>query len=119
MVFVPPSWVPDITPRIPARVNVGDFVLDGRRAGGCVRPPLVDASTGDICTTEEMSEKVDTLAAALHQDLGWSRDESSAAAKVVGVVCLNSVGLLFAPSSRHLYSGMASNTCRELSSNLD
>ncbi|KAK3934811.1 hypothetical protein QBC46DRAFT_453931 [Diplogelasinospora grovesii] len=91
MVFLPPCWVPDITPRIPARVNVGDFVLNGRREGASVRPPLVDASTGRTCTTEEMSENVDTLAAALHQDLGWSRDdERSAEAKVVGVVCLNS-----------------------------
>lgn len=71
-------------------------MLDGRRAGGCVRSPLVEASTGRICATEEMSEKVDALAAALNQDLGWSQDESSAAAKVVGVVCLNSVGLLSA-----------------------
>lgn len=91
MVFVSPSWVPEITPRIPAKVNVGDFVLDGRRAEACVRPPLVDATTGRICTTEEMSENVDLLAAALYQDLGWSRDENSAASKVVGVVCLNSV----------------------------
>lgn len=91
MVFVPPSWVPDIAPRISAKANVGDFVLDGRRAGGCARPALVDASTGRTCTTEEMSEKVDVLAEALYQDLGWSPDESS---KVVSVVCLNSVGLL-------------------------
>ncbi|KAH9212619.1 hypothetical protein DL95DRAFT_303838 [Leptodontidium sp. 2 PMI_412] len=82
MVFVPPSWVPDIAPRISAKANVGDFVLDGRRAGGCARPALVDASTGRTCTTEEMSEKVDVLAEALYQDLGWSPDESS---KVVSI----------------------------------
>jgi hypothetical protein len=118
MGFAPPSWVPDITPRIPAGVNVGDFVLDGRRAEGSARPLLVDASTGRTCTTEEMSDKVDALAAALHQDLGWSPDESSAGAKVVGVVCLNSVGVLPCPHNltcRLLCPGMASKTFRELS----
>ncbi|KAH7330246.1 hypothetical protein BKA65DRAFT_405001 [Rhexocercosporidium sp. MPI-PUGE-AT-0058] len=91
MVFAPPPWVPDIAARIPAKVNVGDFVLDGRRAGGYVLPPLVDASTGRTCTTKEMSEKVDTLAEALYRDFGWSSDESS---KVVSVVCLNSIDFL-------------------------
>lgn len=92
MVFLPPCWVSDISPQIPARVTVGDFVLDGRCKRASVRPPLVDASTGRTCTTEEIAENVDILAAALQEDLGWSRDdENSAEAKVVGVVCLNSV----------------------------
>ncbi|KAH6719152.1 hypothetical protein BKA61DRAFT_731637 [Leptodontidium sp. MPI-SDFR-AT-0119] len=102
MVFVPPSWVPDIAPRISAKANVGDFVLDGRRAGGCARPALVDASTGRTCTTEEMSEKVDVLAEALYQDLGWSPDESS---KVVSVVCLNSIDFLIVCWAVHRIGG--------------
>lgn len=106
MTFLPPSWVPDITPRIPARVNVGDFVLDGRREGASVRPPLVDASTGRTCTTEEMVEKVETLAAALYQDFGWSRDaEGSAEARVVGVVCLNSIEFLIVCWAVHRIGG--------------
>ncbi|KAL9474315.1 hypothetical protein ACSS6W_008695 [Trichoderma asperelloides] len=87
MVFLPPCWVSDISPQIPARVTVGDFVLDGRCKRASVRPPLVDASTGRTCTTEEIAENVDILAAALQEDLGWSRDdENSAEAKVVGVI---------------------------------
>ncbi|KAL3426495.1 hypothetical protein PVAG01_00004 [Phlyctema vagabunda] len=105
MVFIAPSWVPDITSRIPIRANVGDFVLDGRRAKGCVRPLLVDASTGRTCTTEEMSEKVDTLAASLYQDLGWAQHESSTAANVVGVVCLNSIDFLIVCWAVHRIGG--------------
>ncbi|KAL6899906.1 acetyl-CoA synthetase-like protein [Trichoderma evansii] len=79
MVFLPPCWVPDISPRIPAWVTVGDFVLDGRRNGASVQPPLVDASAGRTCTTDEFSENVDILAAALQQELGWSRDDEKLA----------------------------------------
>ncbi|PTB37960.1 putative NRPS-like protein biosynthetic cluster [Trichoderma asperellum] len=106
MVFLPPCWVSDISPQIPARVTVGDFVLDGRRKRASVRPPLVDASTGRTCTTEEIAENVDILAAALQQDLGWSRDdENSAEANVVGVVCLNSIDFLIVCWAVHRIGG--------------
>lgn len=79
-------------------------MLDCRRAQGSVRPPLIDASTGRTCAMDEMSFKVDTLAAALYEDLGCSRGRDSAAAKVVGVVCLNTVGLRSIPSCQHFHS---------------
>lgn len=69
--------------------------LNGRRNLGSGRPPLIDAPTGRICTTDEVSGNVDALAAALHQDLGWERDENGTTSKVIGVLCVNSV------SSRH------------------
>jgi hypothetical protein len=96
MVFLPPSWVPGITDRIPNNVNVGDFVLEGRRDEGSVRPPLICATTGKTYTLDLMVERVAILAAALDQDLGWSREDVPPIEKVIGVMCLNSVCRLLA-----------------------
>ena len=88
--------MPDITDRIPNNVNVGDFVLEGRRDEGSDRPPLVCATTGRTYILEQMFERVGILAAALGQDLGWSRKEVPPVEKVVGVMCQNSVRRLSA-----------------------
>ena len=78
-------------------------MLDNRRqAPPSVRPPLVEASTGRTSTIEEMSEDVDALAAALYQDLGWSSRKANDA-KVVGVVCLNSVCFSLSDSDVCMY----------------
>lgn len=94
MIFLPPSWLPDITPQIARAKTVGDFVLDGRRATGSVRPPLICALTGKSYTADEVREKVESLARALCQDLGWSPNQGLAQDKVVGVLSVNSVCLL-------------------------
>jgi hypothetical protein len=94
MVFLPPSWLPDITAQIPPATNVGDFVLAGRRATGSTRLPLVCAETGKRYTADEIGEKVEILARALCQDLGWSPNHGSAQEKVVAILSENSVRLL-------------------------
>ncbi|RYP15657.1 hypothetical protein DL767_010302 [Monosporascus sp. MG133] len=91
MVFLPPSWLPDITAQIPPATNVGEFVLAGRRAEGSARPPLICAVTGKRYTADEVSEKVEILARALCRDLGWSPNCGSAEEKVVGILSGNSI----------------------------
>jgi hypothetical protein len=91
MVFLPPSWLPDITDQIPPSTSVGDFVLGGRRVEGSTRPPLICAVTGNKYTADEVAKKVENLAKALCQDLEWSPNHGSAPEKVVGLLSGNSV----------------------------
>ena len=91
MVFQPPSWVPDITTQISPNANVAEWALESRRASGSVRSPFICALTGKKYTLKEVREKVNALAKALCNELGWSPNQSTAEDKVIGVLAVNSV----------------------------
>lgn len=92
MVFLPPSWAPDITPYIPPTANVGDFMLEARRASGSVLPPFICALTGNKYTRKDVRENVNALAKSLCHELKWSPNQGNAEDKVIGVLGVNSVG---------------------------
>lgn len=91
MVFQPPSWVPDITTQISPSANVAEWALESRRASGSVRSPFICALTGKKYTLKEVREKVNALAKALCNELGWSPNQGTAEDKVIGVLAVNSV----------------------------
>lgn len=89
--FLPATWIPDITAEIPDNVCVGDFVLQRRQKEATDRPPLICATTDRTYSIEQVIERVGLLTAALGRDLGWPSDETPSNEKIVGVMCLNSV----------------------------
>uniref|UniRef100_A0A0D2Y6R0 Uncharacterized protein n=1 Tax=Fusarium oxysporum (strain Fo5176) TaxID=660025 RepID=A0A0D2Y6R0_FUSOF len=91
MVFQPPSWVPDITTQISPSANVAEWALESRRASGSVRSPFICALTGKKYTLKEVREKVNALAKALCNELGWSPNQGTAEDKVIGVLAVNSI----------------------------
>lgn len=91
MVFQPPSWVPDITTQIPPNANVAEWALESRRATGSVRAPFICALTGKKYTFKDVREKVNALAKALCNELGWLPNQGTAEEKVIGVLAVNSV----------------------------
>lgn len=94
MIFTPPPWVPKISERIPETLTVGEFVLEGdvsRPPTGSGKKPFVDAISGRSVSIEDLGDRVDGLARALAQELGWSPNEGSPWDKVVAIFSLNTV----------------------------
>lgn len=94
MVFTPPPWVPKIGGPIPDTLPVGEFVLNGdasRPPTGSGKAPFVDAISGQSYSVEDLADRVDRLARALSQELGWSPNEGSPLDKVVAIFSLNTV----------------------------
>ncbi|KAF5687020.1 putative phenylacetyl ligase [Fusarium denticulatum] len=106
MVFQPPSWVPDITTQIPSNANVAEWALESRRASGSVRAPFICALTGKKYTLKEVREKVNALAKALCNELGWSPNQGTAEGKVIGVLAVNSLDFLVVCWAIHRIGGI-------------
>ncbi|KAF5551397.1 phenylacetyl ligase [Fusarium mexicanum] len=106
MVFQPPSWVPDITTQIPPNANVAEWALESRRASGSVRAPFICALTGKKYTLKEVREKVNALAKALGNELGWSPNQGTAEEKVIGVLAVNSLDFLIVCWAIHRIGGI-------------
>ncbi|KAJ9414079.1 hypothetical protein QL093DRAFT_2047457 [Fusarium oxysporum] len=106
MVFQPPSWVPDITTQISPSANVAEWALESRRASGSVRSPFICALTGKKYTLKEVREKVNALAKALCNELGWSPNQGTAEDKVIGVLAVNSLDFLVVCWAIHRIGGI-------------
>ncbi|KAM0081890.1 hypothetical protein ACKRZS_005915 [Fusarium odoratissimum] len=106
MVFQPPSWVPDITTQISPNANVAEWALESRRASGSVRSPFICALTGKKYTLKEVREKVNALAKALCNELGWSPNQGTAEDKVIGVLAVNSLDFLVVCWAIHRIGGI-------------
>ncbi|EMT74411.1 Luciferin 4-monooxygenase [Fusarium odoratissimum] len=106
MVFQPPSWVPDITTQISPNANVAEWALESRRASGSVRSPFICALTGKKYTLKEVREKVNALAKALCNELGWLPNQGTAEDKVIGVLAVNSLDFLVVCWAIHRIGGI-------------
>ncbi|KAF9767599.1 hypothetical protein IL306_015213 [Fusarium sp. DS 682] len=107
MVFLPPSWTPDIQAQISPTANVAEWALESRRASGSVHPPFICALTGKKYTLKEVREKVNALAKALCKELQWSPNQGSAEEKVIGVLAVNSLDFLVVCWAIHRIGGIA------------
>ncbi|KAF4334070.1 phenylacetyl ligase [Fusarium beomiforme] len=107
MVFLPPSWTPDITTLISPTANVAEWALESRRISGSVRPPFICALTGNKYTFKEVKEKVNALAKALCNELQWSPNQGTAEEKVIGVLAVNSLDFLVVCWAIHRIGGIA------------
>lgn len=80
---------------IPDSVPLGTFSLSGRDdvvGQDASRPLLVDGLSGKAFSRATLRQRVESLARALAQRLGWSPNEGSPWDKVVAIHGLNSVG---------------------------
>jgi hypothetical protein len=94
MVFSSPTWVPAIPGEVPDSVPLSTFAQLGK--GDVVgqdanRPLLADGLSGKAFSRETLRQRVESLARALAQRLGWSPNEGSPWDKVVAIHSLNSV----------------------------
>lgn len=98
MTFRPPSWVPEFDVNsIPDDTPVCDVVLTekhGRLPFAKSRNPFTCGLTGKTYTYDETNARVDAVAAALGEEMGWSSTEGSEWDKVVGLFSLNTVRML-------------------------
>jgi hypothetical protein len=96
MVFSSPAWVPPIPGEVPDSVPLSTFALSGSGddvvSQDASRPLLVDGLSGKTFSRETLRQRVESLARALAQRLGWSPNEGSPWDKVVAIYSLNSVG---------------------------
>ncbi len=95
MVFSNPAWVPPIPGEVPDSVPLSTFSLRGSDdvAGqDASRALLADGLSGKTFSRETLRQRVESLARALAQRLGWSPNEGSPWDKVVAIHSLNSVG---------------------------
>ena len=97
MVFTTPAFIPKLPFDPPDSVSIFDFVF-GERFG---RPPLaespppyIDGLTGKAYSTIEVKDRVEWLARALKEDLGWDPRQGTERDKVAGVFAVNTVGAL-------------------------
>ncbi|KAK6580225.1 hypothetical protein PZA11_007247 [Diplocarpon coronariae] len=109
MVFLPPSWVPQLSP-IPDSVPISQFMHDesyGRRPLKTSRNPFTCGISGRTYTATELVERVDHLATALAGDLGWQPNEGTEWDKVVGIFALNTVDTMTLAYAVHRLNGIA------------
>ena len=95
MVFSSPAWVPPIPGKIPDSVPLSTFSLSGSDdvvGQDASRPLLADGLSGKTFSRGVLRQRVESLARALAQRLGWSPNEGSPWDKVVAIHSLNSVG---------------------------
>ncbi|KAF4448429.1 putative phenylacetyl-CoA ligase [Fusarium austroafricanum] len=107
MVFLPPSWVPDITSYIPPTTTVGEWALESRRATASVQPPFICALTGNKYTSKDVRENINALAKALCHELEWSPNQGTGEDKVIGVLGVNSLDFLVVCWAIHRIGGIA------------
>ena len=93
MVFYPMPWTPKL-PEVPDTVPLHDFMLDeqyGRYPIAKSRPAYTSGLSGEAVSIQDVKERVEFLAKALHKELGWSVNGGSEYDKVAGIYALNTV----------------------------
>jgi hypothetical protein len=94
MVFLPPAWVPKLPQDPPDSISIHDFIFDskyGRLPLEESRPFFTCAISGQSYKPTEVKERVDYLARALSDELGWLPNDGTEFDKVVGVFSANTV----------------------------
>ncbi|RFU28419.1 hypothetical protein B7463_g7918, partial [Scytalidium lignicola] len=126
MIFTTPSWVPKL-PDIPDNVSIPDFMFDekyGRHALLHSKHPFVCGLTGRSYSPNETLKRIELLARALKEELGWNSGEGSEWEKVLAVFSMNSIDTITVVSSVHRLDGIvtmanAAYGVRELAHQLD
>ncbi|KAL1959914.1 hypothetical protein VTO42DRAFT_582 [Malbranchea cinnamomea] len=112
MVFKPPSWVPTVPLNsIPDSIPVCDFILDeqyGRAKLSSSKAPFVWGTVGKGGSAVELPKRVEYLARALAQELGWLPNHGTEWDKIIGVFSLNTVDYFPLTWAVHRLSGIAS-----------
>jgi acyl-CoA synthetase (AMP-forming)/AMP-acid ligase II len=95
MPFTAPQWVPKVEESdIPSSISLDRFMLSeqyGRHPLGQSRPPFTCALSGKSYSVTEIAERVDHLARALCDELGFKPNEGSEWDKVVAIFSLNTI----------------------------
>ena len=97
MVFSSPAWVPPIPGEVPDSVPLSTFALSGSDDAvgqDDSRALLADGLSGKTFSRGMLRQRVEFLARALAQRLGWSPNEGSPWDKVAAIHSLNSVGVV-------------------------
>ncbi|PBP26693.1 phenylacetyl-CoA ligase [Diplocarpon rosae] len=108
MVFLPPSWVPQL-PSIPDSIPVSQFMNDesyGRRPLKTSQNPFTCGISGRTFTAAEMVERVDHLARALAEEFGWRPNKGTEWDKAVGIFALNTVDSMTLAYAVHRLNGI-------------
>jgi hypothetical protein len=93
MVFKSPSWVP-LLPQPPDSIPISEFILDekfGRRPISSSRDPYTCGLSGKTFSTTQIRDRIDGLAKALKEDLGWEVNGGNEFEKAGAIFCLNTV----------------------------
>ena len=95
MVFLPPQWAPKLSHDPPDSIPVSDFMLNeqyGRYPLHLARQPFTCGLTGSGYSALEVRDRVNKLARALSEELGWGPNKGTEWDKVVGIFSVNTVG---------------------------
>ena len=94
MVFTAPPWVPKLAFDPPDSIPISEFMLNeryGRHPLVQSKPPFTCGLTGAEFSALEVRERVDKLARALSEELGWQANTGTEWDKVAGVFSVNTV----------------------------
>lgn len=96
MIFESPDYVGNINGGVPDNVPIHEFLFGegdkyGRFPKAKSHSPFVCGASGKEYTTEEVEERIESLARALASELGFDVNEGSEMDKVIGVFTLNAV----------------------------
>lgn len=94
MVFHPPSWVPQLQSEPPDSISVYDFLYNesyGRFSLLYARPPFTCGLSGKEYPAKHVIDRIEALARALSQELGWEPNNGTEWDKVIGVFSVNTV----------------------------
>lgn len=94
MVFTAPEWVPKLLFDPPDSIPISEFMLNeryGRHPLSRSKPPFTCGLTGAEYSATEVCDRVDKLARALSQELGWAPNGGTEWDKVAGVFSVNTV----------------------------
>lgn len=94
MVFSAPDWVPPLPFEPPDSIPISEFMLNekyGHHPFTSARALFTCGLTGAEYSTLEVRDRVDYLARALSQELGWQPNSGTEWDKVVAVFSVNTV----------------------------
>lgn len=111
MVFHPPAWVPKLPFDPPDSIPISEFMFNekyGRHPLAQSKPPFTCGLDGTEYSAIEVRERVDKLARALSQELGWTVNQGTEWDKVAGIFSVNTIDTLTVSWAIHRLSGVSS-----------
>lgn len=111
MVFYPPAWVPKLPFDPPDSIPINEFMFNekyGRHPLAQSKPPFTCGLDGTEYSAIEVQERVDKLARALSQELGWAVNQGTEWDKVAAIFSVNTIDTLTVSWAIHRLSGVSS-----------